>query len=265
MGATIKTRVCGSRRAYRVGGFRPRNGGTGQHAIVLFTAILVAFLSVFGAETDFVTEAQAAYQKAREAAANSNYTNELRLAIAAFDFAEFAKDDDQREEIAEIGIAASRRAVALDGKAVAGHYYLALNLGQLARTKMLGALKLIGEMEREFLKSIELDRKFDYAGAPRALGVLYMETPSWSIGSKTKARENMEKALELAPNYPDNHLTYMEALLKWKDRETMATTMAAYEVLLPKAKKEFAGKEWAWEWTDWDKRWAAMQAKGKRK
>ena len=249
------------------GGFRFRLKA-GQHAVLGFcVAVLFLIANVVEGATDFVGEAEAAYQAARDNVATNSgdFKAQLKLAIAAFDFAEFAKSDDQREEIANVGIAASRKTVGLDPKSAAAHYYLALNLGQLARTKMLGALKLINEMVPEFKRSIELDQKFDYGGALRALGVLYNETPGWSIGSKTKARANMEKALELAPNYPDNYLTYMEALLKWKDRETLETKMAAYGELLPKAKKEFSGKEWEWEWTDWDKRWAALQAKGKRK
>lgn len=219
------------------------------------------------AEARFADEAEKIFIAAQNAykPGTTNFAAALNYAIAAFDWAEFPKNEDYREAIAEGGIQASREAIALKPAAAAGHYYLALNLGQLARTKMLGALKLIGEMEREFLKSIELDRKFDYGGASRALGVLYMETPSWSIGSKTKARENMEKALELAPNYPDNYLTFMEALLNWKERETLATKMTAYAELLPKAKKEFGGKEWEWEWTDWDKRWVALEGKAKKK
>jgi tetratricopeptide (TPR) repeat protein len=237
------------------------------HLAVLAALIQSLMMPAMWAATDFAGEAKAIYESARRAQATnaSDFKATLQLSIAAFDFAEFAKKDEAREAIADVGIKTSRQAVALDPKSAAAHYYLALNLGQLARTKMLGALKLINEMEREFKTSIELDQKFDYAGALRALGALYMETPSWSIGSKTKARANFEKALELAPNYPDNYLTFMEALLNWKDRETLAAKMTAYAELLPKAKKEFSGHEWEWEWTDWDKRWAALQAKSKRK
>lgn len=230
--------------------------------------LLAVLTGVSGqAQTNFFAEAEKAFRAARAAQATNgtNLKAAVELAIAAFDRAEFAKDDDERETIAEVGIKAAREAVAIDAKSAAAHYYLALNLGQLARTKLLGALKLITEMEREFRRSIELDQKFDYAGGLRALGVLYQETPGWptSIGSKTKARTCMERALELAPNYPDNHITFMEALGKWKDRETLQVKMKAYGELLPNAKKEFSGSEWDWEWADWDRRWEAIKSKRK--
>ena len=56
---------------------------------------------------------------------------------ACFDWAEFARDDDERERIANEGIAACRQVIARSPSSVAGHYYLGMNLGQLARTKTL--------------------------------------------------------------------------------------------------------------------------------
>ena len=66
-----------------------------------------------------------------------------------------------------------------------------MNLGQLARTELLGALKLVKEMEREFKTAADLDKQFDYAGPERCLGLLYRDAPGWpaSIGSRRKARD----------------------------------------------------------------------------
>ena len=49
----------------------------------------------------------------------------------------------QREEIATEGIDACRQLIAANTNSVPGHYYLAMNLGQLAQTKSLGALKIV--------------------------------------------------------------------------------------------------------------------------
>ena len=51
---------------------------------------------------------------------------------------------------------------------VAGHYYLAMNLGQLARTEMIGALKIVKEMENEFEIAADIDPRFDHAGPVHA-------------------------------------------------------------------------------------------------
>src|SRR5205823_14683162 len=90
------------------------------------------------------------YQEARKKF--QNCTNDAEAAWqfgrACFDWADFAKDDDQRESVANEGIAACRQLIARDPKSVAGHYYLAMDLGQLAQTKTLGALRIVQEMER---------------------------------------------------------------------------------------------------------------------
>ena len=120
----------------------------------------------------------------------SNPTNAWQFARAAFDLAEFATTDPERAGLADQGITASRQLIARDPKSAAAHYYLAMNLGQLARTKFLGALKLVKEMEREFKAAGELDARFDYAGPERNLGLLYRDAPGWpaSIGNKRTAR-----------------------------------------------------------------------------
>ena len=41
----------------------------------------------------------------------------------------------------------------------------------------------------------------------------------------------MERALELAPNYPDNYITFIEALGKWKDVPRTTPAMVGFIVL----------------------------------
>ena len=60
--------------------------------------------------------------------------------------------------LAQQGIAACRQLIARTPKSAPAHYYLAMNLGQLARTELLGAFKLVREMEREFKTAVGLDR-----------------------------------------------------------------------------------------------------------
>ena len=80
---------------------------------------------------------------------------------------------------------------------------------------------MVKEMEREFKTADDLDEHFDYAGPARCLGLLYCDAPGWpvSIGSRHKAREWLERAVKLAPDYPENHLNLVESRLQWKDRD----------------------------------------------
>ncbi len=187
----------------------------------------------------------------------------LRFGQAAFDWAEFAEENKQREEIAQEGIEACRLVVKLEPKAAAGHYYLAMNFGQLARTKTFGALKLVGEMETEFSVTRDLDEKLDFAGPDRNLGMLYDEAPGWptSIGNRSKARHHLQRAVLLARNYPENHLNLLEAYLKWGEKTGAEQEFKALTDLWPVAKKEFSGEQWESSWADWTRRWEKIQTK----
>ena len=186
-----------------------------------------------------------------------------QFARACFDWAEYATNDTQRADLAQRGIDACRGVIARDAKLGAAHYYLALNLGQLARTKSLGALKLVDEMEVQFKRAIDLHGGFDYAGPHRSIGMLYRDAPGWptSIGHRGKARSHLLKAVELSPDFPDNRLTLLESQLKWGDRKGVLAALPAVEEVLVVARKQFQGDDWAASWPDWDDRWSKLKKK----
>jgi tetratricopeptide (TPR) repeat protein len=186
-----------------------------------------------------------------------------KFARACFDWADFATNDHQRASIAEEGIAASRRAIELQPKSAAAHYYLGLNLGQLAQTKLLGALRLIGEMEAAWHRTLELDPKFDYAGAHRSLTLLYRDAPGWptSVGNRTKARRHLQKAIALWPDYPGNQLCLLESQLKWGESKAVQSQIPAVDKILQEARAKFTGEEWARDWQEWDERWRRIKIK----
>jgi hypothetical protein len=188
----------------------------------------------------------------------------LELVRAGFDRAEFATNNTEREAIAVPCISASRTLVARDANSAAAHYYLGMNLGQLARTKMLGALRIVDEMEREFKTAAALDEKFDHAGPNRNLGMLYHEAPViGSIGSRSKARKNFERAAELAPDYPENRLNLAEAYLKWREKKPLQHELEGLEKIWPAARTNFTGIEWEMAWRDWQNRRDKLNAKAK--
>lgn len=219
--------------------------------------------------TNFHARAEATFAAAEKAWSQNSTNYEANIAVArtVFDLAEFAKENKDRERLAHIGIRAARAAIDTSRERVEGHYYLAMNLGQLARTKMLSALKILDEMEAEWIASRAIDPKYDYAGPDRSLGILYLEAPGWptSVGNKNKARIHLERAATLAPNCPENLISLMEAYIKWKDWAGLEKRMREYEKLLPAARKEFVGEEWDYEWSQWEQRWKFIQSKAPNK
>lgn len=174
---------------------------------------------------------------------------------AIFDFAEFSTNSSQRAALAEKGIAVCRRILTGATNSAAAHYYLAMNLGQLARTRGLGALKLVSEMEQLFQRACELDELFDYAGPDRNLGMLYRDAPVIaSVGSRSKARKRLEQAVKLAPDFPENRLALVEGYILWGNRAGARREFASLRDGLAAGRRRFSGAEWASSWVDWDAR-----------
>lgn len=207
---------------------------------------------------------EAAYHAARKAAAATNSMENLwHVGRTAFDWADNNSREKIKAQVAETGIEACRAAIAKNPTSAPAHYYLALCLGQLAQTKTITALRLVREMEKEFDRVQVLDEAFDHAGADRGLGLLYLEAPGWptSIGDRKKARIHLERAVALAPEYPDNHLSLLDLLIQVKDHRAAAMELAAMDSIWVEAKRKFSGKDWAAAWLDWDARRTLLEAK----
>jgi hypothetical protein len=241
--------------------------GIARQAVVL--VLLAGGGTLFGGEATnrlFAARAEAEWHRAQTQF--QLHTNDpaaaWQLARACFEFNDFATNNAGRAELASQGIAAGRVQLARASNSAPGHYYLALELGRLADTKRnLAAYKMVREMEREFKAAEELDAHFDHGGPARCLGLLYRDAPGWpvSIGSRRKAREWLEYAAKLAPDYPDNHLNLIESCWQWKDREAARDQLKTLDALWPAARTNFVGEAWERDWDDWSSRRDVLREK----
>lgn len=234
-----------------------------KHRIQQFGAFFwgLVFLAIprsHGAtEADFEARARHEYNETRTKQRGNPGNPELfwKFACACFNVAEFASDSEERADFAQQGMEACHHLIDHDPSSAPGHYYLGMNMGQLARTRGIGALKIVTQMEPQFQRARELDEKFDYAGPDRNLGLLYFQAPRiGSIGSRSKAHTHLQKAVDLAPDYPENHLNLLEAFIKWSDRNGAHRELKALTDLWPKAKTNYTGQRWEASWIDWTKR-----------
>ena len=211
----------------------------------------------------FTALAERAYQTARGRwLADTNRAEAAwQFGRACFDRAEFAVSDAQRAALGSEGASVCRPLVARPPKLAAAHYYLAMNLGQVARTKSVGALPIVSEMELLFKTAAGLEAGFDFAGSDRCLGLLYRDAPVWpaSIGNRVKARQHLTHAAELAPQFPENHLNLLETFLQWNEPNNARREWKALADCLPFARTNFTGPAWAANWADWDQRRAAVE------
>jgi tetratricopeptide (TPR) repeat protein len=182
---------------------------------------------------------------------------------ASFDRAELSANSSQRADLAQPAIDACERALSTHDDVAALHYYLAMNFGELAQTKGIGALRLVRRMETEFTRALELDPHLDYAGPDRNLGMLYLEAPGWptSIGNHSKARQHLMRAVQIAPEYPENHLDLLEGYLKFGDDNGAQLEAQRIFAMLPQAREKFTGEQWASSWADWNTRWHEFESK----
>ena len=210
------------------------------------------------------THAQAVFNHAQ--AQYQSDTNNPVLAWqygrACFDWAAWATNKSQRAEVARNGVAACRQSLLLTNSA-AGHFYLGLNLGQLAQCEMFHALGIVREMDHEWQMALNLDPSFDQGGPARSLGLLYRDTPGWplSLGNRHKALDYLQNAAALAPDDPENILNLAESYLKWGNREEAAKELDVLDALWPKAQKRLTGDTWAQDWYDWTKRRDTLREK----
>src|SRR5580658_9370191 len=157
-----------------------REGRSGITVLRCFAAIFILSTQVILADDAqnklFAARAEAEFNRTQKLYEDAdNAANAIPFARACFDFADFATNKVERASIARLGIAACRKAIDDDPKPAPAHYYLAMNLGQLARTEFLGALRIVREMEHEFKTASTLDPHYDYAGPERCLGLLYRD------------------------------------------------------------------------------------------
>jgi tetratricopeptide (TPR) repeat protein len=235
---------------------RPRKAGGKFAAIFSLFAFAAAAFAQSTANPVFAARAEKAFRLAQiQFASRTNDPAAWQFARACFDLADFATNNTGRATIATQGIAACRELLARETNSAPGHYYLAMNYGQLARAEApsLAAYRLVKQMEHEFKTAAELDKTLDYAGPARCLGLLYRDAPGWpfSIGSRHKAREWLEQAAKIAPDYPENQLNLAESFLQWHETDNAKSELTTLDALWPKAQTNLTDAAWERSWDDW--------------
>jgi tetratricopeptide (TPR) repeat protein len=120
---------------------------------------------------------------------------------------------DKRKQAAQQGIAMARRARELQPDRVEGHYWYALNVGLLADVDRDYGLDAVGEMVAALKIACDIGAAYENAGPLRLLGLLHLRAPPApvSVGSKRKAQQLFQRAVEACPQFPENYLYLGEA------------------------------------------------------
>jgi len=157
-------------------------------------------------------------QAAQEAQANPNSAQAQYVDALANSFgAEIAievKNKSKAQSLAEAGIDAARRAVALDSNNAEYHRVLGDLCGQAIPANVLLAFKY-GQCARdEVNKAIQMDPKLAIAYVSRGIGEYYLPQPMG--GGYDLALKDFDKAIALNPNLAEAYLWKGLALRKEK-------------------------------------------------
>jgi hypothetical protein len=129
---------------------------------------------------------------------------------------------EERKTLLEDGIAAGRRAAAIEPSKPEGHFWIAANMGALAESHGLRqGLKYRGDIREELMTVLKLDPGFQQGSADRALGRWYYKVPGLFGGSKKKSEEHLRKSLTYNANSTASLYFLAETLIEL-DREAEA-------------------------------------------
>ncbi|MEK7865800.1 MAG: hypothetical protein AAB434_03900 [Planctomycetota bacterium] len=117
-----------------------------------------------------------------------------------------ARGDEERKRFAMEGIQLGNSAVEAKADGAEGRYCRALAMGELADVDHSYGVDAVKKMEEDCLAAAAADERFDHAAGHRFVGILYVECPGppTSIGSLRKAKQHLDQALNLAPDWPPN-------------------------------------------------------------
>ena len=157
--------------------------------------------------------------------AEKDVSSVLRAASCYAFLAKQGEDKALRLADAKKGRQLAEAGVKLLPKSGLAHYLYAYLTGLEAENDQLRGLELVPIIEREALLAAELKPALDHGGPDRMLGELYLRAPGIpvSIGDVEKAVTHYQRALAIAPGYPENQLGVVGALLEEGDVEKACT------------------------------------------
>lgn len=175
----------------------------------------------------------------------------------------YSSDNVERERHARSGLVYANTALKLKPEGAEALFYHAVLAGFLGDLDNDYGLDAVSKIETNTKLLIERDQDVAHGGPWRVLGVLQLRAPGppVSIGSLRNGKKNLEKALEKAPDWPENHLYMAEAEFLWaKEKDKPEFAQQARERL----EKWLLGQQAAapegheFEFADWQKKARAL-------
>ncbi len=130
------------------------------------------------------------------------------------------------------------------------YYWRAVNTGIYYRYHVIGYQTGIKQMVADCDKVIVLDPRYDHAGAYRILGELFTQLPQTAgrpdslTRDLARAEEYLRKAIQISPDYPENHLALAEALVALEKFPDAMSALTQAQDLAPNWKHDVSYNDW---------------------
>lgn len=154
------------------------------------------------------------------------------------------------KELAEHGIGYAKRCILAAPNEAGCYYWRAINTGLYYRLHVIGYQRGVKQMIEDCKKVIELDPAYDYAGAYRVLGGIYTQLPQTGGTAESITRDldlaekYLREAVNIAPDYPENHLALAETLLEKEETTAARVELTMAQELAPSWKHDVAYRDW---------------------
>jgi len=145
----------------------------------------------------------------------SNYEALWRLARLKYYLADQETDAAKKTKLYEGAIEAAKKAVALDGNRVEGHFWLGACDGEYADLKgALSSLGLVKIIRKEFEAALAINPMYENGAVYLALGQMDLSLPRLFGGSDKRGLERLEQGAQAAPTNIELKLALAEAYNK---------------------------------------------------
>ena len=187
---------------------------------------------LYRARTDIARAREAAaIWEARLAADSRDFESAWKLARATYWIGGHDAASARRAAL-ERGVAAGRRAAALQPSRPEGHFWMAANMGALAESFGLRqGLKYRGPIRDALETVLRIDPAFQQGSADRALGRWHFRVPGLFGGSKKKSEEHLRRSLTYYPESTASRFFLAETLFELgrngEAREELNAVLAA--------------------------------------
>ena len=151
----------------------------------------------------------------RLAANAADFESAWKLARAQYWLGTNGVPPPERRAALEAGVAAGRKAIAMQTSRPEGHFWMAANMGALAESfGMRQGIRYRGPIREAIETVLKLDPAYLQGSADRALGRWYYKVPGLFGGDDRKSEQHLRKALSYNPQSVITHLFLAETLIE---------------------------------------------------